>query len=162
MQVILTSPAGRRVPGITTMDTVLCRLSGVTHCLSPAGTMRGSETRQMACKSRLNAAPRTGPGARNKVVAPCAKHSSESTKPRQGRRSQQKSAKSTRHKSSASKTVTPPMKVEVEAQLAKLEQAANPWWSTFCGITNGVWLGETAAFAPSTGEQPCFPRSNAA
>ncbi|KAL3157301.1 hypothetical protein ABBQ38_001531 [Trebouxia sp. C0009 RCD-2024] len=44
------------------------------------------------------------------------------------------------------------MKVEVEAQLAKLEQAANPWWSTFCGITNGVWLGETAAFAPSTAE----------
>lgn len=47
------------------------------------------------------------------------------------------------------------MKVEVEAQLAKLEQAANPWWSTFCGITNGVWLGETAAFAPSTGELQC-------
>lgn len=43
------------------------------------------------------------------------------------------------------------MQVEVEAQLAKLEQAANPWWSTFCGITNGVWLGQTAAFAPSTG-----------
>ncbi len=47
------------------------------------------------------------------------------------------------------------MKVEVEAQLAKLEQAANPWWSTFCGVTNGVWLGETAAFTPSTGKQPC-------
>lgn len=43
------------------------------------------------------------------------------------------------------------MTVQVEAQLANLEQAANPWWSTFCGISNGVWLGQTAAFAPSTG-----------
>ncbi|DBB06070.1 TPA: hypothetical protein ACH3X3_009636 [Trebouxia sp. C0006] len=49
------------------------------------------------------------------------------------------------------KAFTPPMTVQVEAQLANLEQAANPWWSTFCGISNGVWLGQTAAFAPSTG-----------
>jgi len=52
------------------------------------------------------------------------------------------------------KALTPPMTVQVEAQLANLEQAANPWWSTFCGISNGVWLGQTAAFAPSTGARP--------
>ena len=48
-------------------------------------------------------------------------------------------------------TLTAPMQVKVLAQLSKLEQAANPWWSTFCGVTNGLWLGQTAAFAPSTG-----------
>lgn len=49
--------------------------------------------------------------------------------------------------------LTAPMQVRVEAQLSKLEQAANPWWSTFCGVTNGRWAGQTAAFAPSTGTQ---------
>ena len=56
----------------------------------------------------------------------------------------------------ASKALTPPMTVQFEAQLANLEQAANPWWSTFCGISNGVWLGQTAAFAPSTGATPYY------
>jgi len=56
----------------------------------------------------------------------------------------------------ANKALTPPMTVQVEAQLANLEQAANPWWSTFCGISNGVWLGQTAAFAPSTGARPHY------
>lgn len=118
--------------------------------------MRATETRQLACKPRLTTAPSMAPGARTRHVMPCAQHSSGPTKSSQGkyRKPQQQSARNPRPKSSASSTVTPPMKVEVEAQLAKLEQAANPWWSTFCGITNGVWLGETAAFAPSTGKQP--------
>ena len=59
--------------------------------------------------------------------------------------------------------LTAPMQVRVEAQLSKLEQAANPWWSTFCGVTNGRWAGQTAAFAPSTGTQQgymcCFAAS---
>lgn len=98
-------------------------------------------------------ASRTAPGAAlgARDVTRCAQHSSGSkASENKHRKPQQQSAKRTRP-ASASQTVTPPMKVEVEAQLAKLEQAANPWWSTFCGITNGVWLGETAAFAPSTG-----------
>ena len=41
-------------------------------------------------------------------------------------------------KALACKALTPPMTVQVEAQLGNLEQAANPWWSTFCGISNGV------------------------
>lgn len=111
----------------------------------------------VACKLRLNKAPGTAPDTAlgERVVTRCAQRSSGS-KPSQKkhRKSQQHSVKRTRPTSQASQTVTPPVKVEVEAQLAKLEQAANPWWSTFCGITNGVWLGETAAFTPSTG-MPC-------
>ena len=114
----------------------------------------------MTCKPCLVTAPRTAPGPalRTREVTRCAQHTSGSARPSQGkyRKPQQKSAKGTKPTTNASKTVTPPMKVEVEAQLANLEQAANPWWSTFCGITNGVWLGETAAFAPSTGDQPFF------
>ena len=150
-----TACAGRRTPGMACMVRKP-KLSGLSRLrrLPPAGIMRATETRQTARKPRLTAAPRTAPGARTRDVTPCAQPSSRSTESSQGkhRKPKQQSAKNPRPKSSEGSAVTPPMKVEVEAQLAKLEQAANPWWSTFCGITNGVWLGETAAFAPSTGK----------
>lgn len=58
------------------------------------------------------------------------------------------------HSGSEDAALTPPLTVKVEAQLAKLEQAATPWWSTFCGVTNGIWSGQTAAFDPSSGQYP--------
>ncbi len=97
--------------------------------------------------------------SKGRPVTKCMKHGSGAkslkgkTRSQQPRTQAKQASQTPRNKLSApaNLTLTPPMKVQVEAQLANLEQAANPWWSTFCGITNGVWLGQTAAFAPSTG-----------
>ncbi|KAK9808796.1 hypothetical protein WJX72_003812 [[Myrmecia] bisecta] len=53
--------------------------------------------------------------------------------------------------STAVKT-TGPIPVSVEQELTGQERVAEPWWSTFCGVTNGCWYGRAAAFSPSDGE----------
>ena len=89
-------------------------------------------------------------GVRGVTTLSAQKNNSKRKQADRKRKANAKKAAS-RYTESANVTLTPPMKVQVEAQLAKLEQAANPWWSTFCGVTNGIWLGQTAAFDPTSG-----------
>ena len=118
-----------------------------------------SSSSSLACKpffprsglSRKPAAANSKRNSRNGKRNQCSRQSSQQPRTQASRPPRPSHAKST---APASKALTPPMTVQVEAQLANLEQAANPWWSTFCGVSNGVWLGQTAAFAPSTGATP--------
>lgn len=41
--------------------------------------------------------------------------------------------------------------VSVTEQLLALDNTNTPLWSTFCGLTNGVWQGKMAAFYAATG-----------
>ena len=43
------------------------------------------------------------------------------------------------------------LQVLVKEQLSSLNQTNQPLWSTFCGVTNGVWQGRYAAFYAATG-----------
>ena len=43
------------------------------------------------------------------------------------------------------------LQVLVKEQLSPLNQTNQPLWSTFCGVTNGVWQGRYAAFYAATG-----------
>ncbi|KAK9791179.1 hypothetical protein WJX73_009517 [Symbiochloris irregularis] len=47
--------------------------------------------------------------------------------------------------------VTAPVQVNSDVKLSKAVSTPQPFWSTFCGCTNGVWIGEMAAFSPVTG-----------
>ena len=77
--------------------------------------------------------------------------------------------------------VSQPVTVNVQQPDSKIERAAQPWWSTWysfhkhahmsctellvlpmegthivlcrCGVSNGVWSGQVAAFSPATGER---------
>lgn len=51
----------------------------------------------------------------------------------------------------ANQVLTPPLSVNVAQQLTSLERMAMPFWSTFCGMSNGEWRGQMAAFSPMTG-----------
>ena len=79
--------------------------------------------------------------------------------------------------------ISQPVTVNVQQPDSKIERAAQPWWSTWysfythaymactelpvllsrgqahdrcrCGVSNGVWSGQVAAFSPATGE--CCP-----
>lgn len=91
-------------------------------------------------------------------VVRCSRSGNQAAKPGKSTQHKQRkqqskltSSKSRRPACTPAQTLTAPLQIKVEAQLSKLEQAANPWWSTFCGVTNGLWLGQTAAFAPSSG-----------
>ena len=45
-----------------------------------------------------------------------------------------------------------PTQVHVEEQLTPVERLSMaPFWSTFCGTSNGAWQGTQAAFSPVTG-----------
>ena len=45
-----------------------------------------------------------------------------------------------------------PSQVHVEEQLTPVERLnMAPFWSTFCGTSNGAWQGTQAAFSPVTG-----------
>jgi hypothetical protein len=52
--------------------------------------------------------------------------------------------------------------VRVEEQLTPVERLTMaPFWSTFCGTSNGAWQGTQAAFSPVTGaphegRHPCL------
>ena len=39
----------------------------------------------------------------------------------------------------------------VDKQLTPLDSTNTPLWSTFCGLSNGVWRGKAAAFFAATG-----------
>ena len=41
--------------------------------------------------------------------------------------------------------------MQVKEQLTSLDRTNEPLWSTFCGVTNGVWQGRMAAFYAATG-----------
>ena len=42
--------------------------------------------------------------------------------------------------------------MRVEEQLTPVERLTMaPFWSTFCGTSNGAWQGTQAAFSPATG-----------
>ena len=43
----------------------------------------------------------------------------------------------------------------LEKQLLPLDSTNTPLWSTFCGLTNGVWRGKAAAFFAASGMMPC-------
>ena len=51
----------------------------------------------------------------------------------------------------ANQVLTPPLSVNVAQQLTSMERMAMPFWSTFCGMSNGEWRGQMAAFSPMTG-----------
>ncbi|CAL5219058.1 g818 [Coccomyxa viridis] len=49
-------------------------------------------------------------------------------------------------------SITAPLKVQVQEQLTPVEKLSMaPFWSTFCGTSNGAWQGVQAAFSPVTG-----------
>ncbi|CAK0747075.1 hypothetical protein CVIRNUC_001740 [Coccomyxa viridis] len=49
--------------------------------------------------------------------------------------------------------ITAPLKVQVKEQLTPVEKLSMaPFWSTFCGTSNGAWQGVQAAFSPVTGD----------
>ena len=128
-------------------------------CVFACAAGPSSSSSSLACKPfsprsdlcRKPAAANSKRHSRNGRGNQSSRQSSQQPRNQASRATRPSHAKST---APASKALTPPMTVQVEAQLANLEQAANPWWSTFCGISNGVWLGQTAAFAPSTGATP--------
>ncbi|KAK9909661.1 hypothetical protein WJX75_005765 [Coccomyxa subellipsoidea] len=49
--------------------------------------------------------------------------------------------------------ITAPIQVQGQEQLTPVEKLQMaPFWSTFCGTSNGAWQGVQAAFSPMTGE----------
>ncbi|KAI3427301.1 hypothetical protein D9Q98_010220 [Chlorella vulgaris] len=48
--------------------------------------------------------------------------------------------------------LVPPVRMAVEGELCAAERMPPPLWSTFCGVSNGLWCGITAAYSPYTGE----------
>ncbi|EIE22064.1 hypothetical protein COCSUDRAFT_66811 [Coccomyxa subellipsoidea C-169] len=49
--------------------------------------------------------------------------------------------------------ITAPIQVQGQEQLTPVEKLQMaPFWSTFCGTSNGAWQGVQAAFSPLTGE----------
>lgn len=61
-----------------------------------------------------------------------------------------------RRKSAARTTprasITAPVQVASDKKLTGQQASPAPFWSTFCGCTNGVWVGQISAFSPATGE----------
>ncbi|GAB4813209.1 hypothetical protein N2152v2_000255 [Parachlorella kessleri] len=48
--------------------------------------------------------------------------------------------------------LTPPLQVTKLEALTGEERMPAPLWSTFCGTSNGLWVGTTAAYNPYTGD----------
>jgi hypothetical protein len=44
------------------------------------------------------------------------------------------------------------VQVEVQELLTPPERAPQPLWSTFCGVTGGMWVGVVGAYRPDTGQ----------
>ncbi len=50
------------------------------------------------------------------------------------------------------------LQVQVQEQLTPVEKLSMaPFWSTFCGTSNGAWQGVQAAFSPVTGMSAGLP-----
>lgn len=47
--------------------------------------------------------------------------------------------------------LVPPLASRVLSDLSSSDRMPEPLWSTFCGVSNGLWCGITAAYSPSTG-----------
>ena len=44
-----------------------------------------------------------------------------------------------------------PLRTSVQSELAASERMPEPLWGTFCGVSNGLWCGITAAYSPFSG-----------
>jgi hypothetical protein len=50
--------------------------------------------------------------------------------------------------------LAPPIRMRALGELSTSDRMPPPLWSTFCGVTNGLWCGITAAYSPFTGKCP--------
>ncbi|PRW05930.1 hypothetical protein C2E21_9382 [Chlorella sorokiniana] len=48
--------------------------------------------------------------------------------------------------------LVPPLRTEVLGELSTSDRMPEPLWSTFCGVTNGLWCGITSAHSPFSGQ----------
>ena len=56
--------------------------------------------------------------------------------------------------------LVPPLRTQVLGELSTSDRMPEPLWSTFCGVTNGLWCGITSAHSPFTGvTRSCWVRS---
>lgn len=96
-------------------------------------------------------AQHNSPRQSHSTVVTCAKRTGKSNGkdgkggPRRGKQAPRTAVPPT------SQVLTPPLSVNVAQQLTNLERMAIPFWSTFCGMSNGEWRGQMAAFNPMTG-----------
>lgn len=59
---------------------------------------------------------------------------------------------------SVSKYLTVPLVFEVDEALTAPEPMPSPLWSTFCGLSNGLWVGTVGAYNPWSGKpEPLSP-----
>lgn len=59
----------------------------------------------------------------------------------------------------AQQALVPPLRTQVVGELSSSDRAPEPLWSTFCGVTNGLWCGITQAHSPFTGGPGARPGS---
>lgn len=55
--------------------------------------------------------------------------------------------------------LVPSLASRVLSDISSSDRMPEPLWATFCGVSNGLWCGITAAYSPSTGwSGGCGPR----
>ena len=107
---------------------------GTLHCQAAKGDRGGSSGR--------GGSSRGGGGS---------KRSGSKQKPQRAAQPGSAPGKQKQREQQQQQALVPPLRTQVLGELSTSDRMPEPLWSTFCGVTNGLWCGITSAHSPFTG-----------
>lgn len=125
----LAGIAARTAVGHTTTSR-----RGALHCQAAKGDRGGSSGR--------GGSSRGGGGS---------KRSGSKQKPQRAAQPGSAPGKQKQREQQQQQALVPPLRTQVLGELSTSDRMPEPLWSTFCGVTNGLWCGITSAHSPFTG-----------